>query len=63
MAAKEKHCKHPGYRMHDGQLVCANCGEPSQTERWQENVFGVNSPEAKQAKTARSEKAHPSVNS
>jgi uncharacterized Zn finger protein (UPF0148 family) len=26
-------CKHPGYQVKDGQLVCSQCGEPSPNAR------------------------------
>lgn len=43
----ESKCPHKGYLMKDGALVCAECGEPSPSETWRANVYGVQSAEAK----------------
>lgn len=37
-----KKCPHTGYLMKDGELVCAECGEPSPSEKWRTNVYGAN---------------------
>lgn len=37
---KNVNCKHSGYRMVDGKLVCAECGELSKSDRWHRNVYG-----------------------
>lgn len=34
-------CKHAGYLMRDGALVCAQCGTPSESPKWRANVFGA----------------------
>jgi hypothetical protein len=38
--ANLRNCKHGGYKMVAGQLVCASCGEPSPSKKWESNVFG-----------------------
>ena len=41
MSEKKKSCLHSGgYKMLEGVLVCALCGEPSASTRWRNNVFG-----------------------
>ena len=37
---KKANCKHSGYHVVDGQLVCAEWGEPSKSDRWRRNVYG-----------------------
>ncbi|MEK7765268.1 MAG: hypothetical protein AAB368_03425 [bacterium] len=49
---KKGNCKHFGYLLKDGKLICADCGEPSPSEKWRDNVFGAN---AKQGKGKREE--------
>lgn len=38
---KEVECKHQGYRMREGELVCDSCGAPSPSRKWRSNVFGA----------------------
>lgn len=40
-------CKHPGYLIVDGVLKCSECRQPSPSQKWRGNVYGVNSKEAK----------------
>jgi hypothetical protein len=40
-------CQHKGYLMRGGELVCAECGEPSSSITWRQNVYGASSPEAR----------------
>jgi hypothetical protein len=41
MSEKKKSCQHDGgYKMLEGELVCVLCGEPSESKRWRNNVFG-----------------------
>lgn len=41
--AKAK-CLHKGFLIRDGELVCAECGEPSPSEKWRQNVYGAKVP-------------------
>lgn len=43
---KSETCKHSGYLMKDGELVCSGCGEPSPSPLWRRNVFGAQSVES-----------------
>lgn len=45
-------CKHPGYLIVDGVLSCVECGQPSPSQKWRANVYGVNSKET-QAQSVR----------
>jgi uncharacterized Zn finger protein (UPF0148 family) len=33
-------CKHPGFLIKEGKLLCATCGEPSASVKWKQNVYG-----------------------
>jgi len=40
--AKKDECLHNGgFKMEDGALVCTLCGEPSNSEKWRDNVYGT----------------------
>mgnify|MGYP001607416465 CR=1 FL=1 len=35
-------CEHKaGYHLTDGELCCVDCGTPSASAKWPENVYGV----------------------
>lgn len=34
------HCEHSAYALVEGALVCSNCGAPSPSAKWSQNVYG-----------------------
>lgn len=34
-------CKHPAYRIVDGDLKCVSCGASSPSRTWEANTYGI----------------------